>query len=234
MKLAIMQPYFMPYLGYFQLINAVDKFVFYDDANFIKQGWINRNNILLNQEKHRFFLPIKNSSSNKTIKQTIVSETPKNWQKPLLKKIEFAYQKTPYFDAVYPWLGKILRGCVGRSMADVAIESIEQTLDYTGTEKTLLRSAEKYQNKHLKLTEKVVDICQKEGASTYINANGGQNLYCRNLFLEHNIELRFIKPILKTYRHSAPNFVAGLSILDVLMHNDPSVIREMLNDYTLI
>jgi hypothetical protein len=234
MKIALMQPYFMPYIGYFQLINAVDKFIFFDNANFIKQGWINRNNILLNQQRHRFYLPIKNISSNRSIAETTIAEQPHNWQKKLLKKVAQAYQKAPFFDTIYPNIEKILRGCAGQCVADVAIESIEQTLGYIGVEKTLIRSEGKYNNKHLKLTPKVIDICQKEGATTYINAFGGQNLFCRDCFKKQEIELFFIKPVLKTYTQLTPDFVGGLSILDVLMHNDPTTIKSMMNDYNLI
>jgi WbqC-like protein family len=233
MKIALMQPYFMPYIGYFQLIHAVDKFIFFDDVNFIKQGWINRNNILLDKKRHRFCLPIKNISSKKNIKDTLIAQQPIHWEKPLLKKIHQAYQKAPYFEPVYPQIEKILRGCAGRSMADVAIESIEQTLVYIGAEENLSRSAGKYNNKHLKLTEKVIDICQKEGATTYVNAFGGQHLFAKNTFDEQGIELLFIKPKMRIYTQFSSDFVGGLSIIDVLMHNDPATIRAMTNDYNL-
>jgi hypothetical protein len=245
MKIALMQPYFMPYLGYFQLINAVDKFIFFDDAHFIKQGWINRNNILLNKEKHRFCLPIKSISSNKKINETYIAESPINWETALLKKIDYAYHKAPFFEVIYPKIEKIVlsatksrtlagRGSAGHSIADVSINSIEQILDYVGVKKTLIRSAGRYDNSTLKLTAKVIDICEKEGASIYVNAVGGQNLFQRECFKAHNIDLLFIKPKLKMYPHFAPDFVGGLSILDVLMHNNPTEIRAMLDDYSLM
>jgi WbqC-like protein family len=234
MKIALMQPYFMPYLGYFQLINAVDKFIFFDDAHFIKQGWINRNNILLDKEKHRFCLPIKNMSSNKMIHETYVAVSPIHWDTALLKKIHQAYHKAPFFDVIYPKIEKILRGSIGRSIADVSIENIEQILDYLGVKKTLMRSAGRYDNSDLRLTAKVIDICKKEGATVYINAFGGQNLFHRDCFKAHQIDLFFIKPNLKSYPHFATHFVGGLSILDILMHNNPTEIRAMLDDYNLM
>ncbi len=229
-----MQPYFLPYIGYFQLINAVDKFVFCNDLGFIKQGWIHRNNILLAGKKHRFCLPIKHTSSFTSIKETKVSEQPYDWQNKLLKKIGLAYRKAPFFDAVYPWIDDILKDAPNQSISDVAINSIEQTFKYLRLEKNLSQSIGIYDNEELKLAARVIDICQQERADTYINAIGGQNLFCKNDFDKHNINLRFIKPILKTYEQNAPEFVAGLSILDVLMYNAPNDVKNMLSDYNLI
>ena len=232
MKIALMQPYFMPYLGYFQLIAAVDKFIFFDDARFIKQGFIHRNNILLDGKRHRFGLPIQHISSSKTIKDTLISEKPDGWQRILNKKFWLAYHKAPFFDAVFPFVAEILRGAAQRSIADVAIESIEKTLNYIGFRQNTARSSEHFADSaHLKVVERIAAICQKEGATTYLNASGGQAFLHKDDFKNYGIDLVFIKPILKNYAQSAPNFVAGLSILDVLMHNDPSVIKGMLNDF---
>ncbi len=234
MKIALMQPYFLPYIGYFQLINAVDKFIFCNDLGFIKQGWINRNNILLEGKKHRFCLPIKHVSSFTSIKETKISEQPNDWQNKLSKKIWLAYHKAPFFDAVYPWIDEILKGAPNHSISDVAIISIEHTFQYLNLEKNLSQSIGLYDNEELKLAKRVIDICQQEGADTYINAIGGQNLFCKNDFKKHNIDLCFIKPILKTYEQNSPEFVAGLSILDVLMYNTPNDVKIMLSEYNLI
>jgi WbqC-like protein family len=234
MKIALMQPYFLPYIGYFQLISAVDKFIFCNDLGFIKQGWINRNNILLEGKKHQFCLPIKHISSFTSIKETIISEQPKDWQNKLSKKIWLAYHKAPFFDAVYPWIDEILKGAPNQSISDVAINSIEHTFQYLNLEKNLSQSIGLYDNKELKLARRVIDICQQEGADTYINAIGGQSLFCKDDFKKHNINLCFIKPILKTYEQNSPEFVAGLSILDVLMYNAPDEVKIMLSEYNLI
>ena len=184
-----MQPYFMPYIGYFQLMTAVDKFVFYDDAGFIKQGWINRNNILLNGQRHLFTIPVRHISSNARIKETLVATTPPNWERALLRTFEQAYRKTLYFDAVFPFIADILRGSAGRSVADVAVESIEKTALYLGIEPTTGRSFGTYDNLHLTSTARVIDICRQEGATTYINAIGGQSLYDKGDFEKHNRNL---------------------------------------------
>jgi WbqC-like protein family len=234
MKIAIMQPYIFPYIGYFQLINAVDKFIFYDDVGFIKQGWINKNNILLNKNKHTFTIPVQNISSFTNIKNTFISEKPTHWNTKLSETIKQAYKKAPYYDAVFPMVDEILRGCVNQSVGDVAAESIDSVLQYIGLKKTLVHSFERYHNTHLKLAERVVDICHQEKADTYINAIGGQAFYTKEFFKEHDINLNFIKPNLTIYPQNTPEFVAGLSILDVMMYNEPAQVKVMLDYYTLI
>lgn len=229
-----MQPYFLPYLGYFQLINAVDKFIFFDDIGFIKKGWIHRNNILLNCKRHRFTIPIQNVSSFIPIQTTIVSDKPLFWNQKLTETFRHAYSKAPFFDVVFPKVDHILRGAKKRTIADVAIDSVQMVLTYLGIQKTLLRSAGRYDNRLLKLSERVVDICQKEGASDYINAIGGMNFFDKEYFEKNDIKLQFLKPNLRQYTQKTPEFVAGLSILDILMYNEPAIVRAMLEDYTLL
>lgn len=108
MKLAIMQPYFLPYIGYFQLINAVDTFVLLDDVNYINKGWINRNQLLLNGKAHLFTLPLQKASQNKLINQLELSNETK-WKDKLLKTIETAYKKAPQFHLVFPLISQILQ-----------------------------------------------------------------------------------------------------------------------------
>ena len=234
MTIAIMQPYIFPYIGYFQLMNAVDTFVFYDDVGFIKQGWINRNNLLLNKQKHPFTIPVQNISSFTPIKNTLIAEKPANWQTKLSATFRQAYQKAPHFDAVFPIVDDILRGCLNKSVGDVAIDSIKRVLQYIDLEKNLTSSYGRYDNTHLRLGERVVDICRQESATTYINAIGGQSLYTKEYFSEQALQLYFLKPILRTYTQNTSTFIQGLSIVDVLMHNDPATVKDMLSDYTLI
>jgi hypothetical protein len=234
MTIAIMQPYIFPYIGYFQLINAVDTFVFYDDVHFIKQGYINRNNILLNKNKHSFTIPIQNISSFTTIKDTLISERPDHWNTKLIATFHQAYKKAPYFEQIMPLVDNILRGPFNRSVGDVAAESVQSVLNYLGVEKQLVSSHDRYNNMHLKLADRVIDICRQENATTYINAIGGQALYTKDYFADRTIQLNFLKPTLKIYLQNAPTFIQGLSIIDVLMYNDPMTVKEMMSNYTLL
>ena len=125
-----MQPYFFPYTGYFQLIIAADKFVIYDDVNFIKQGWVNRNYILLNGGKFLFTIPVQNISSNIIINQTIISSSPYNWENKLLQTIAHAYKKAPFFKKVFPVLESVIIGSTGKTIGMAATESIEAVMKY--------------------------------------------------------------------------------------------------------
>ncbi|MGN6800610.1 MAG: WbqC family protein [Ginsengibacter sp.] len=234
MKLAIMQPYFFPYLGYFQLINAVDKFVIYDDITFIKQGWINRNYILLNGDKHLFTIPLKNISSNALIHETKVAPKPFNWQHKLLQTFQQAYQKAPFFKDVFPLLEIIIAGSTGKSIADIARKSIISVLNYLDIKTVIIASSAVYKNDSLKNTSRVIDICQKEAACVYLNAAGGFGLYNKEEFSSHGIQLKFIQSALQPYNQFQNNFISSLSIIDVLMFNSADRVREMLNDYKLV
>lgn len=233
MKLAIMQPYFFPYIGYFQLINAVERFVVYDDVNFIKQGWINRNFILAGKEKQLITIPVKQISSFKKINETEIDHS-KPWAKKLLKTLKQNYQKAPQFETVFPKLEKLL-STEHEFVSDLARGSILMTIEHLGLETTIIDSSSIYDNSDLESENRVIDICKKEKASMYINPMGGKDLYHADHFEEHGIELRFIKPGIDDYdQGNKAAFVPSLSMIDVLMFNDPTAIRAMLGNYQLV
>ena len=188
-----MQPYLFPYLGYFQLISAVDKFVVYDDVTFIKQGWVNRNYILLNGAKYLFTFPVKSISSNVLISETIVSKTPFNWQYKLLQTINQAYKKAPFFEDVFPIVELIILESTDKSIANIATESIEAVMKYLSIQTDVQVSSSIYENDHLKRVDRVIDICTKENAITYVNAIGGQELYKQEAFSKSAMNLCFLK-----------------------------------------
>lgn len=235
MKLAIMQPYLFPYPGYFQLISAADKFVIYDDVSFIKQGWINRNYILLNRSKYLFTIPVQNISSNAHINQTVISDRPFNWEDKLLQTILQAYKKAPFFHEVFPIIESVIRGSSGKAISKVAKESVISVMKYLSVKTALVQSSKGYNNDHLKNEERVIDICLKENAHTYINAIGGIELYKPHHFAENKISLQFLKSKVENYQQFGNEFINGLSIIDALMFNSPyKISKEILPSYTLI
>lgn len=230
-----MQPYIFPYLGYFQLISAVDKFVVYDDVTFIKQGWVNRNYILLNGAKYLFTFPVKSISSNVLISETIVSKTPFNWQYKLLQTINQAYKKAPFFEDVFPIVELIILESTDKSIANIATESIEAVMKYLSIQTDVQVSSSIYENDHLKRVDRVIDICTKENAITYVNAIGGQELYKKEAFFKPAMNLCFLKSILPTYQQFDNEFINGLSIIDVMMFNSAEKIRnDFLRMYSLV
>ncbi|KAA0924181.1 WbqC family protein [Psychrobacter sp. ANT_H56B] len=234
MKLAIMQPYFMPYIGYFQLINLVDKFVFYDDVTFIKQGWINRNQILINDQAKLFSVPLSNASSHTLIKDVLISDIRyEKWKKSFLTTIMFNYKKAKNYDIVEALIESILL-TPPKTISELAIKSVIEISNYLDLDTEFDVSSKNYSNAHLSGQCRVLDICQKENANTYINPIGGIQLYSKDMFSERKIELMFLSAHKTIYKQFSSEFIPFLSIIDVLMFNDKKQVLEMLNDFELV
>jgi len=230
MKLAIMQPYLFPYIGYWQLINAVDTFVIYDDVNFIKQGYINRNNILVNNKSQRFTLELVGASSNKLINEINVG---RNAIK-VLKTIKQNYQKAPYFSDVYPLIEKILLN-PEKNLAKYLTNTLIAISQYLELNTKFMISSELNKDSNLTAQNKVLNICKVLNATTYINAIGGQELYDREIFKIHDLELRFLETNTDiVYKQFNDEFISNLSIIDVLMFNSISEIKNILEKYKLV
>lgn len=229
MKVAIMQPYFFPYIGYFQLINAVDVFVVYDDVNFIKQGWITRNSILVDKKKYNFILQVESASSFKKINDITLG---KNNTK-LLKTIEQEYKKAPYFSIVFPIINEILSSNEN-NLSKFLIFSLRKIADYIQIDTVFRISSEIDKNDELKGQYKVIAICKQLKATNYINAIGGKELYDKISFNQHQILLSFIKTEPIQYSQFDNDFIPWLSIIDVIMFNSIEETKLLLNKYELV
>ena len=227
-----MQPYFFPYVGYFQLISAVDKFVLYDDVNYIKKGWINRNQILVNERPHLFTIPIENASQNVLIKDMKLAVTAK-WKKNFLKTIEHAYKKAPYFEEVLSMVDDVL-SLETRYLLDWLRKAIELVTHYLGVETALIEASTNYNNRELKAQDRILDICITEKTDEYLNLIGGKKIYNKHDFKNRGIELLFIKTKDMDYQHFHGRVRNNLSIIDVLMFNSIAETNSMLNAFDLI
>lgn len=229
MKLAIMQPYFLPYISYFQLIKAVDKYVIYDDVNFIKGGWINRNRILLNGSAFMINVPMIGSSPNKKINEIQVGTN----KEKLLLTIKQAYHKSPFFIDVFPLINDIIK-FDSNNLALYISNSIVKIAEYLKIKTEFVLSSQIIKDNDLKGQDKVITICKILGATYYYNAIGGQELYNKSDFAFENVKLNFIRTKLIEYQQFSDEFIPFLSILDVLMFNSVDEINIMLNNYELI
>lgn len=232
MKLGIMQPYFVPYIGYWQLINAVDMYVIYDDVNYIKGGWINRNRILVRGQSMYFNIPMLGASPFKLINEVGVNSDIKLAEKNL-RAIKGAYQKAPYFNVVYPLVIDIL-SCGKENLASYIADSLNVICDYLGIKTEMTLSSEISKDCSLKGQDKVLSICDILGATEYYNAIGGKELYSYSDFSEKGIKLRFLKTDLIEYSQFDNEFLPNLSILDVMMFNSKEEIKKMLNAYAVV
>lgn len=231
MKVGIMQPYFFPYLGYWQLINAVDKYVVYDDVTYIKGGWINRNNILLGGVKHLITLPLEQSSSFKNINEIDVTHNEIALNK-VIKTLKSAYSKAPYYSVVMPMIEGLLRN--NRTISELNYNSVLEIGRYLGFTTEIILSSELEKDNSLKAQDKVLHINELLGSDCYYNAIGGQSLYSREAFQERGMELHFVQMGDIQYPQFKNEFVPGLSIIDVLMFNSVETIQGFLKDYTLV
>ncbi len=232
MTLAIMQPYFLPYIGYFQLMQAVDRFVIYDDVAFINRGWVNRNQILVGGKAHLFTIPLREASQNKRIREIQLDESTK-WRGKLLRTVEQSYKKAPQFEAAHALLTQVL-GTPAENIADLARNGIGAVNEYLEIKTEVIPSSTVYENEHLKAQERILDICQKEEATRYINPTGGRELYDKTIFSATGINLFFIQSKREEYPQKSPEFVPWLSILDVLMWNNVAQTRALLGGFDLV
>lgn len=232
MRVGIMQPYFFPYIGYWQLLNAVDKYVIYDDVNYINRGWVNRNRILFNGKPRYFNVYLKGASQNKLINEIEVDAGIEQVGRNL-RILEEAYRKAPYFKEAFPVIESILRGG-NNNLARYNANLILKICRYLDIQTELIFSSELQKNSALKGQDKILDICMELEATDYYNAIGGQALYEGEKFFRKGIRLYFLccKPI--QYKQFSEAFCDNLSIIDVMMFNSKQEIQHLLKEYTLI
>ena len=226
-----MQPYIFPYLGYWQLMKAVDIFVVFDDVNFIKKGWIHRNNILVSGQKNLFTLPLQKASQNKRINEIDLSEA-ENWREKFLRSIFLAYKKAPMFEDVYGLIERIVNHS-DKNLAGFLTNQLKEVNQYLGIDTTLV-SSDKYGNQDLKGQNRIINICEQESAFHYVNPIGGQELYNHESFAAKEISLSFLKTTPFEYTQFKNEFVPWLSIIDILMFNDKEAVHQALDGYELI
>lgn len=232
MKVAIMQPYFFPYIGYFQLIASADLFIVYDNIKYTKKGWINRNRILQNGKDVTFSLPLKSDSDYLYVCERELSAD-FNRDK-LLNQFKGVYQRAPYFAHTFPLLERIVR-CGDTNLFNFLHHSIVATCEHLGITTEIRVSSNVNINHDLKNQDKVLALCKAVDASTYINAIGGIELYSKKMFHEQGIQLKFIQSKPFGYPQFGDTFVPWLSIIDVMMFNPLNTIKTCIStNYDLI
>ncbi|PYJ07562.1 MAG: hypothetical protein DMF06_15310 [Verrucomicrobia bacterium] len=224
MRLAIMQPYFVPYIGYFQLMSAVDKIVLLDDVTFISGGWINRNRITVNGQPHWLTLPLAQASQNRLINEIEIIDDPV-WKRKTMRTLGLTYGGAPFVEEVLPFLSNLLEEAKG-SLSAFLSWHLRQVAELIGIETKIEPTSAIYPKENRHGQDRIIDICHREGATSYINLPGGRNLYDAKLFAAAGINLLFLQPDLETLslRHSGDEG-PSLSIIDLLMLNPPAAIR---------
>jgi hypothetical protein len=228
-----MQPYFFPYIGYFQLINVVDEFVVYDNIEYTKKGWINRNRILTNGKDSYISLPLKKDSDHLDVRDRYLADSWSFEKHKMLNRIIEAYRKAPHFDSVYPVIKK---GVLFEeyNLFGFILNSLSLVMDYLEIQTPLLVSSTIAVDHGLKAEEKVVAICKARKADIYINPIGGAQLYSKVDFKNEDIDLFFLKTNDFIYKQSVNKFFPFLSIIDVMMFNSKEEIMKYLTSFYTI
>lgn len=229
MKIAVMQPYIFPYIGYFHLAHSVDEFILFDDVNFIKKGYINKNAILINGSKFNFSIPVSKASQNRKINEHVYTGAFDDF----IRKVENAYKKAPFYEPVL----EVIRDSFKGEQLDVHVinkQSLERIFSYLGIEKKISLASTLSIHENFKGQDRILEICKLKNATGYHNAIGGKELYDQATFSDNGIELSFIESSIREYQQGSSAFEPALSIIDVLMWNDVEQCKELIGDYRLV
>lgn len=233
MTSAIMQPYFLPYIGYFQLIHAADQFILYDNIQYTKKGWINRNRILQNGKDEFITLPLKKGSDFLNVNERFLADDFAQEAAATLRKLANLYKKAPSFQAVFPILEKIYTH-PERNLFAFIHHSLREVCAYLDIKTPIVISSHIQIDHQLRSAEKVIALCQATQTTVYMNPIGGLALYDGAQFKAAGLRLQFQKAKWIEYEQFGQAFVPWLSILDVMMFNEKTVIQDMLNAYEVI
>ncbi len=227
MKIAVMQPYFFPYIGYFQLLNAVDEFIVYDNIQYTKRGWINRNRILSNGRPDYFTIPLKNESDFLDIDKRHIAPEWLHERKRVLNRITESYRKAPCFNDIFPL---IRSGFLydDDNLFWFLFNSLMVVSTYLEIKTPVIISSSLDADHSLKSADRVISICKSRNAGTYLNPEGGTKLYDKDYFRDRGIDLNFLISSGVRYRQFQDDFVPSLSIIDVMMFNSPEKTSEFL------
>ena len=227
---AIHQPYFLPYIGYWQLINSADLFAIADNYNYIKRGWVNRNRVLEGNTIHYYKLAVDHASQNRYICDHLIKPIDKE---TMLRQLNGFYYHAPYRDEGLELMDRML-SFEGDNLADFLYESIQMVCNYLQIKTPIVRTSDYDQDPELRFADRVYDYCHQMGADTYHNLIGGTSLYSFDEFAAHGIKLAFLEAIPMPYPQSSDSFEFGLSIIDVIMQNSLDDIKKILDSYRLI
>jgi hypothetical protein len=231
MTLGIMQPYFLPYIGYWQLLAAVDQFVIYDNIQYTKKGWINRNRFLRDGQDVYFTVPLKKASDYLAVAEREVAADFDRDQ--LLRSWAAAYRRAPHLGEVWPLLERIVRAPLS-NLFDYVHHSVTEVAAFLDIHTPIVVSSTIPIDHALRGEHKVLALCEALGADRYLNSIGGVELYSAPAFAARSVALEFLRPRPREYAQLGRPFVPNLSIVDVLMFNPKATVREMLSEADVI
>jgi hypothetical protein len=235
MKLAIMQPYFFPYVGYFSLINQSDQFILFDTPQYIRHGWIDRNRILKpNGEPLYIKVPLIKHNRDTTINNLIINNT-ENWTEKIFAQLVPYKKKAPNYWKVISLLKDIFKDKT-QSMVELNYNSLKKTCEYLeiSTPITIWSEMNVKIDKVNAPDEWALNICKALDADVYYNPTGGISFFNKDKYKNAGIKLEFLEVMPTSYQQLSNTFIPFLSIIDVLMFNSISEVNNMLDNYKLL
>jgi hypothetical protein len=229
----IMQPYLFPYLGYFQLIRECDVFVWLDDVQYIKRGWINKNRILLGGNAHEFVFSVRKGAQKLSINERWYSESFPDEAGKLLKTLHMAYHKAPLYEPGRELITRLL-STDERNVSEFNCGTLEALCAHLGITPEFTRSSRISGVSGLRGEERIMGIVKALDGDRYVNAIGGTSLYSYDQFARAGLTLKFLKSGDGRYAQFGAAFVPHLSIVDVLMFTDSASLSRLLTDYRLL
>lgn len=228
-----MQPYFLPYIGYWQLIHSVDEFVVYDNIEYVKKSWINRNRMLQDGHDFLFTLPLKKDSDYLNVDKRYLSNDSDKVNAKTLRQIESAYKKAPEFSKVFPIIKECFE-CPEKNLFNYIRNSIQTICELLDIKTKITISSTISIDHSLKAEQKVLAICKQLNTTNYINTSGGKGLYDKDRFASEGIKLQFMQSKYIEYPQLNNEFVPWLSIIDVLMFNNLKTVQRFLGEFEIL
>ena len=232
MRVGIMQPYLLPYIGYFQLIEYCDAFVIYDDIEYTKRGWINRNRILASGAPSTFTVPLAKAPDATLVRERTIADAFN--PRKLLAQFAGAYRGSPYWSEHEEWLRAVIEDAE-RNLFGYIRNALHATLALISIETEVIVSSDLRIEDGARGQDKVLAICKATGADEYVNPIGGTQLYESAAFAAAGVHLSFLQSRLSPYPQPVEVFVPALSIVDMLMELSVDGVRSRIsNDFVIV
>ena len=213
-KVAILQSNYIPWKGYFDLISYVDEFIIYDDMQFTKNDWRNRNKIKTPQGLHWLSIPV-GSDTNRKIRE--VTFTDNNWREKHCKVLEANYKKSPFFEEVFSFIKPIIIDKNLNSLTELNVSLIKSICSYLGilTPITYCWDYGLIEGK----TERLVNLSQRAKADIYVSGPAAKDYIEENFFKEQDVQLEwFDYNNYPAYSQLWGSFEHSVSILDLIFN----------------
>jgi hypothetical protein len=236
MKLAIMQPYFFPYLGYYALIKATEKWVVFDTAQYIRKGWVNRNRICSPAKEKIAYItvPVVKAPRETMLKDATI-DVRQNWEERILGQLAYYRKKAPFYNRVIDVVKEVLF-CKKNKISELNVFALKTTCEYLEIpfDYSIFSEDTMNINSVNAPDEWSLEISKNMKATSYYNPPGGVSFFDKSKFQVARIDLEFLSINLNAYECIENPFIPGLSIIDVMMFNNIKEINSMLNDYELL